>query len=389
MIEIIESNGHQAYFVGGCVRDLLLDRPIGDIDITTSAPPNTVMNLFKEVIPVGIEHGTVIVRYNKESYEVTTFRVEGEYSDHRHPDQVEFIDQLDKDLERRDFTINALAMDKDGKITDLFHGVEDLQKKVIRTVGSGVERFTEDPLRVIRALRFSSQLGFSIEDETLAAIHQVKDQIDNLAVERITNEMTKFLSGNHVRVGLDYLNETKIYNYLPVWSKHPEIIDIIPRNLQPLGSLAEFFALLHFKMPSISIQTWTKEWKCSNKERTEAQHLITALAYFQDNGLDPWLVYQLPNHFYGGFTRLVHTIFTPSSVSQIDMENLDSKLPIHSRKELEIDGNILIELFPNVKKGPWIQKALSRLEKEVVLGHLENDQIILKEWIKWNPPEIN
>src|SRR5699024_609682 len=133
----IENNGHSAYFVGGCVRDLLLNRPIGDIDIATSALPEQIQAIFPQVIPVGIEHGTVIVRYNHVSYEVTTFRLDGEYSDQRHPDSVQFIDRIDEDLERRDFTINALAMDKKGKIIDLFAGKKDLARRMIRTVGNG------------------------------------------------------------------------------------------------------------------------------------------------------------------------------------------------------------------------------------------------------------
>src|SRR5699024_3914466 len=153
-------------------------RPIGDIDIATSALPEQIQAIFPQVIPVGIEHGTVIVRYNHVSYEVTTFRLDGEYSDQRHPDSVQFIDRIDEDLERRDFTINALAMNKKGQIIDLFAGKKDLARKMIRTVGNGYDRFNEDPLRIIRAFRFSSQLGFSIEKETLKAIHQVKDQIE-------------------------------------------------------------------------------------------------------------------------------------------------------------------------------------------------------------------
>lgn len=170
IIEKIEEAGHQAFFVGGCVRDFLLKRPIGDVDITTSAKPFEVQAIFDEVIPVGIQHGTVIIRHRGISYEVTTFRLEGEYSDQRHPDSVQFIDKIDEDLARRDFTINALAMDKHGHIIDLFQGREDIEKALIRAVGNGHDRFQEDPLRILRAIRFSSQLGFQIEENTLKAI---------------------------------------------------------------------------------------------------------------------------------------------------------------------------------------------------------------------------
>src|SRR5690625_1954927 len=136
IIDQIEKHGYKAYFVGGCVRDYLLKHDIGDIDIATSASPEDIIRLFSTVIPVGIEHGTVIVRHDHESYEVTTFRVDGTYSDHRHPDSVKFIDQIDYDLQRRDFTINAIAMDKNGQILDLFDGQKDISQKIIRTVRS-------------------------------------------------------------------------------------------------------------------------------------------------------------------------------------------------------------------------------------------------------------
>src|SRR5699024_4477810 len=169
--------------------------------------------------------------YNHVSYEVTTFRLDGEYSDQRHPDSVQFIDRIDEDLERRDFTINALAMDKKGKIIDLFAGKKDLARKMIRTVGNGYDRFNEDPLRIIRAFRFSSQLVFSIEKETLKAIHQVKDQIETLAIERITNEFTKLFAGSFVHYAIEYLKMTDIYKYLPILSEHPQIIGNMPTNI--------------------------------------------------------------------------------------------------------------------------------------------------------------
>ncbi|WP_377559123.1 CCA tRNA nucleotidyltransferase [Ornithinibacillus salinisoli] len=389
IINKIEKNGHQAYYVGGCVRDLLLQRPIGDIDIATSAPPTKILEIFDHVIPVGMEHGTVIVRQKGVSYEVTTFRVEGNYSDHRHPDTVQFIDQIDKDLERRDFTINALAMNREGCIIDLFDGKADLYKKVIRTVGNGVERFYEDPLRIIRALRFSSQLGFQIETNTLTAMNQVKHQILTIAIERMTTEMSKLVQGKYVHHGFAYLQKTKIYDYLPILKKHPYIIDKISTKIKPLGSLSELFALFYMIETSISISTWVKSWKCSNKVRREASHLVDALKYYEKNGLNQWLVYQLPSEYHDGFVRLVNLVFENLSVSKTEVASYERTLPIRSKKELDIDGNDLVELFPHLNRGPWIQHKLQELEKEVVFGKLNNNRNLLKEWIKWNPPEIN
>ena len=198
--------GYAAYAVGGCVRDLLLGREPDDWDVTTSARPEQVMSLFAgHCIPSGLQHGTVTVRQSGQSYEVTTFRTDGIYSDHRHPDSVRFSDTLEEDLKRRDFTVGAMAMDSGERIIDLFGGREDLLAGRIRCVGSPDRRFGEDALRIMRALRFASVLGFSIEEETAAAARRCASMLRSIAVERLRVEMTKLLCGRDAaRVLLDY-----------------------------------------------------------------------------------------------------------------------------------------------------------------------------------------
>ncbi|HLR66305.1 CCA tRNA nucleotidyltransferase [Virgibacillus alimentarius] len=389
VIDKLNSHNHQAFFVGGCVRDLLLNREIGDIDIATSAAPKMVQNIFDKVIPVGIEHGTVIVRHKQQSFEVTTFRVDGKYTDQRHPDEVTFVSAVDKDLERRDFTINALAMDMNGKIIDLFGGKKDLQQKVIRTVGDGYERFTEDPLRIIRAIRFSGQLGFFIDHDTLQAMEQVKKQIKNLAKERITQEITKLFAGSYLNLGIDYLKRTEIYKNLPIIAQYPGIIHKLPKSLKPLYSFGETIALFHYIEPQVPIINWVKAWKCSNKIKQEAIQLIDALRYYQEHQIDKWLVYQLDSVYYSGFDRLI-SIFHPEDYPiEPTMKKLVRELPIQSKKDLALNGNHLMELFPEAPKGPWLKNTINRLEKEVVLGRIINTKYTLKEWIRCNPPEIN
>lgn len=389
VLKEIEKNGHQAFFVGGSVRDLLLKRPIKDIDIATSASPQQIQAIFESVIPIGIEHGTVIVRYKKESYEITTFRIDGAYSDKRHPDSVEFIDTIDQDLQRRDFTINALAMDKDGVIVDLFKGAEDLKAKTIRTVGDGYERFTEDPLRIVRALRFSSQLGFAIDSQTIKDIQKTKNLIKTIAIERIANEITKLFAGTYVNNGVNYLRETKVYKELPIIREYPQIILKLPNILEPLKSFAEVLALFNHIEPSIKVTDWIHIWKCSNKTKREVRELIQAIANYKVNGLNYWLVYQLSPAYYAGFTRVTNNTFNDSSIQLKDIEAIDQALPINSRGDLKINGRDIIELFPKVKQGPWIHDILQQLEKLVVLQKLSNTTSQLKEWIKCNPPVIN
>lgn len=188
--------GYEAYAVGGCVRDILLGKEPGDYDLATSALPEQTMELFSGYsVPTGLRHGTVTVRAGQRSVEVTTFRTEHGYQDHRHPDCVRFTHRLEEDLGRRDFTINAMAMDTEGRLTDLFGGREDLRRGVIRAVGDPEKRFEEDALRILRALRFASVLGFSIEETTAAAIETKREGLRYIAAERIHTEMTKLLCG--------------------------------------------------------------------------------------------------------------------------------------------------------------------------------------------------
>lgn len=196
ILNILEENGFEAYAVGGCVRDMVLGREPEDWDITTSARPQQVKALFRRTIDTGIQHGTVTVLIGKSSYEVTTYRVDGEYGDHRHPKGVEFTPSLTEDLRRRDFTMNAMAYNPSCGIVDRFHGLEDISAGKIRCVGNARERFEEDALRMFRAIRFAGQLQFSIEQETLSAIREKAPTLVHVSAERIRTELTKLLTSD-------------------------------------------------------------------------------------------------------------------------------------------------------------------------------------------------
>ncbi len=196
IIEILEGKGFEAYIVGGCVRDSLLGISPKDYDITTNALPQFVMSLFPKVILTGIEHGTVTVNFNNENYEVTTFRNDGEYKDGRHPEKVEFVSNLNEDLQRRDFTINAMVYNPKTGFKDYFNGLKDLKSNVIRTVGNPEKRFKEDGLRMMRAVRFSAQLNFTIEENTFNAIKKLNFRILKVSKERIRDEFNKILLYN-------------------------------------------------------------------------------------------------------------------------------------------------------------------------------------------------
>ena len=197
IIQTLVDHGYEAYAVGGCVRDSILGRTPGDWDITTSAKPDQVKQLFRRTIDTGIEHGTVTIMIDKDGFEVTTYRIDGEYEDNRHPKNVEFTSNLVEDLKRRDFTINAMAYnDKEG-IVDKFRGLEDIESKIIRCVGNPDERFDEDALRILRAIRFAAQLDFAIESETEVAIEKKAKFLSNISAERIRVELEKLLMSKH------------------------------------------------------------------------------------------------------------------------------------------------------------------------------------------------
>lgn len=187
--------GYEAYFVGGSVRDRILDLDVNDVDIATSAQPLEIKKIFKRTVDVGIEHGTIMVLVGDESYEITTFRTESTYRDFRRPDSVTFVRSLEEDLKRRDFTMNAIALDNKGNIMDPFHGMADIDKGIIRAVGNPHERFKEDALRMMRAVRFSAQLDFQIESETMVSIRENAPLLEKIAVERIQIEFEKLLIG--------------------------------------------------------------------------------------------------------------------------------------------------------------------------------------------------
>ena len=197
IIDILENNGHEAFAVGGCVRDTILKRKPQDWDITTSAKPEEIKNLFHKTIDTGIEHGTVTVMIRHVGYEVTTYRIDGEYNDSRHPESVEFTSDLIEDLKRRDFTINAMAYNPKEGLVDAFGGIDDIKHKIIRCVGNPGERFGEDALRILRAVRFSAQLGFEIDDTTMEAIKELAPTLENISAERIYTELQKLILSNH------------------------------------------------------------------------------------------------------------------------------------------------------------------------------------------------
>lgn len=251
ILSTLMTAGYEAYIVGGCVRDCLLGREPKDWDITTSAKPHEVKELFSRTIDTGIEHGTVTVMIDHEGYEVTTYRVDGEYEDCRHPKQVLFTDNLLEDLKRRDFTINAMAYNPATGIVDAFDGIGDLKRRVIRCVGIPEERFDEDALRILRAVRFSAQLDFDIDGATCGAIRSRAPQLVNISAERIQMELVKILTSpnpQHMKMACD-LGITAIilpeYDRIRGVSQHTpnHIYDVETHTLKAMAAISSDLVL--------------------------------------------------------------------------------------------------------------------------------------------------
>ncbi|MCI8326710.1 MAG: CCA tRNA nucleotidyltransferase [Lachnospiraceae bacterium] len=235
IIQTLERAGYGAFAVGGCIRDSILGRKPQDWDITTSAKPQEVKRLFSHTINTGIQHGTVTVMLGHEGYEVTTYRIDGEYEDARHPKEVIYTGDLFADLKRRDFTINAMAYNEKQGLVDAFDGIEDLKRKMIRCVGKATDRFSEDALRMLRALRFAAQLGFEVEESTFEAIKELAPTIQKISVERIQAELVKLLLSDHPQFLREVYESGIAQEVLPEFAKLMETEQNHPHHCYSVG----------------------------------------------------------------------------------------------------------------------------------------------------------
>lgn len=269
IMDTIQKNGFEAYLVGGCVRDMLMDIPPHDYDITTSAPPEIILKLFEKTIPTGIKHGTVTVINGGIAAEVTTYRADGEYSDHRRPQSVTFVKSLKEDLARRDFTVNAIAYNKNEGIKDFFGGREDIKNKTLRAVGDPEKRFCEDALRILRLFRFASVLEFTPEEETLKAALKCAPLLENISAERISAELRRAVKGKNP-AALKPLTDIKGLQFIGI--KNPDYSKIFP--LQSAG--LALFGFLYFSTDNL--MSALEFLKPSNREKRLYESILTLLS---------------------------------------------------------------------------------------------------------------
>ena len=355
VLEKFNEAGYEAYFVGGCVRDYLLNDDFSDIDITTNALPDEVKKIFRKSIDTGIQHGTVTILINGDSFEVTTFRTEDDYIDHRTPEKVEFVSDLKEDLDRRDFTINAMALDSKGELYDYHCGEKDLRNKIIKTVNNPNERFFEDALRMLRAFRFSSKLGFEIEENTLKAIKNNAELIKFVSIERIVNEFRKLLTGKGNKRSLELLLDSKLNNYIPFLDEISKIIDFSNYTFcQSLYILSNINDISFEKL---------KELKLSNKE-------IKQVKIYEKINKD--FISNIPLEIILYNYDIEDVAFIASYSKYYDMEDIEKiKLPIESFNDIAITSMEIISIIDK-PAGPWIKEIIKKLEEDILLSKIDN-----------------
>ncbi|MGD6956240.1 CCA tRNA nucleotidyltransferase [Rossellomorea aquimaris] len=382
VLKKIERAGFVAYFVGGSVRDHFLSRPINDVDIATSAYPQELKEIFPKTIDVGIEHGTILVIDEGREYEITTFRTESGYADFRRPDKVEFIRSLEGDLERRDFTMNSMAMDANGKVYDPFKGMDDIHNRVIRTVGSPDLRFNEDALRMMRGVRFVSQLGFKVDPDTLNALEEHSRLLEYIAVERKTMEFEKILGGKWKREALALLVRTKLYSELPHLNQQKKALQDVANliRLENINKDQTWLLLLAY-IGKIDTEEFLKGWRLPTKTIRERSKELGILKERRKSGWSKSLLYRAGLEAAINVEK-VHECIESKSVSSVETVKEEySSLAITSRQQLDVTGNDLMT-WANKKGGPWMKELLAEIESAIVTNTINNDKETIRRWLQ-------
>ena len=380
LLKQLEQAGYEAYFVGGAVRDLILKRPIHDIDIATSAYPEEVKQIFPKTIDTGIKHGTVTVLNDGASYEITTFRTESGYQDFRRPDHVTFVQNLAEDLKRRDFTINALAMNRAGEVIDLFNGLGDLQKHLIKAVGDPMKRFHEDALRMMRAVRFMSQLNFDLESQTKEAVSDLHQLLSKISVERIRDEFVKMGTGINSRDAFKIFLQTKLSESVPDFAGKSDLLAIYPKlkfNPSMETSLWSIIIIL-LKISDDQIARFMRDWKNSNAMTEKVRKIVALFDLISEKSPSDLEL------FNAGKDILLNTIDVAHILGQpINSEALVDRytaLPIKSMSELAIDGQFLIA--NGIKPGPKLGQILNEIKQKVISGELGNSKDDIQDYLQ-------
>lgn len=404
IIKTLMDQGYEAYLVGGCVRDKQLKRPVKDYDIATSALPERVESLFARTIPTGLQHGTVTVVIEGQPYEVTTFRKEDVYENHRRPSEVQYIDSLYEDLRRRDFTMNAMALDYEGKLLDPFHGTEDIRNGILRCVGEASERFAEDALRMLRCVRFAAEYRLIVEDQTWKALCENAPLLKHIAMERVRMEMERMVAGAspnralELLVSSDVLLSTKVPLHLAELRSLTDIRDISLLT-HPLERWTYLYLSLGIEAGAVEEElrsmTLSKqqidgirlpiaaaarlgmelgESSEQNAEAVERQWKLAAVQYGKESLLSLARILTVDSSAarFVGLNQQVSELCAAEGARWIE------EIPVDKVAGLAISGGELIARMA-VPAGPWVASVLQYLLKQAALGELANEKETLLE----------
>lgn len=377
IVERLREAGFEAVIVGGAVRDRLMGLPAHDVDVATAALPEEVKSIFPKTADVGIAHGTVMVLDPAPPVEVTTYRTEGTYTDHRRPDHVEYVTSLKEDLRRRDFTMNAIAIRGDDTLYDPFGGEEDIRRGIIRAVGNPDERFGEDALRMLRAVRFAAKTGFEIAPATKAAIARHAESICHVSMERVKMEMDKIWTSGRAGLAAQLMAETGLARHLPLMGQafsgeNLGIWQIFGEPMQPV----EGWALLC----RLAGEPDGNPYKLSNAEKRSVRDILAACRISLERPYSRMDAYRHQETALIAGARLAN--LTGKAAEQDDpgaISRLKKSLPISSLRDLAITGNDLIK-WSGKKGGPWVKEWLANIEEAVVIGDLNNTREDIKGW---------
>ncbi|PQP82279.1 CCA tRNA nucleotidyltransferase [Paenibacillus sp. PCH8] len=405
----LNERGYQAYWVGGCVRDELLGRVVDDMDITTSASPQQVMELFDDCIPTGLQHGTVTVRSGGYYFEVTTFRTESEYQDNRRPATVQFVQDIKEDLERRDFTMNALAMDVTGTMVDPFGGQTDIKEERVRCVGSAMERFGEDALRMLRCVRFASVFNFKIVHNTWKGLVRQGDLLQHIAMERVRTEMVKMMSGPHPLRGLGLLDRSKALAHIKAPVSSARFNKTLLSNLEQLSGehvlLRWSLLLIAGGYSKDEADVLLRQWTFSNEHRSritgvlQVEQLVQASIQELEQkditslrtdwivtvltcgvqAADDWL--RLQSLLPAGWRDQLDQAESQLVLVQEHAAEWSQSIPVHDLKELDITGEQVLQMVQR-KGGPWLGQLMKHLLKETAIGNIANQHEALSAEVK-------
>lgn len=346
VISKIEENGFKAYIVGGYVRDYYMNRESPDVDICTNAKPKDLIKIFNDAILPNDVYGAVTIKYKNVRFEITTFRKEIEYVNRR-PVKMEYIDDLYSDIERRDFTINSLCMDLNGNIIDFFNGKKDIDRKVIKSLGEAKNKLYEDPLRILRAIRFATTLNFNLDKELITAIKENRKYLKEISYDRKKSELNKIFMSNNIKYGINLLKSLELDKYL----------DIDLTNIRYTKDILGIWAELNV----INKYPFTK---------IEKNIIIDITKMVENKTISKYDIYK-----YGLYTSLIAAQIL--GINNKVIIRLERSLPIHSRKDIDITTDEILKIV-NKQPGMWISKLYEDLEFKIVNLKLknENDKIV-------------